>query len=414
MKLKFKLIILFVCVALIPFLFIGVLNFSNARQLLTEATLLRLNQVKDLKVILIEQAFEADTNIIKIVVESTQIKQKVAALVKNKSGLKDTTALLTEIKNSDKNFKSVFVADTNGVIIASTDQDVVGSSVLYEEFFIRGKTSESVGLFSGDESKQLIHSISAPLIVDDALVGVVVVQTYAQTFLNLFSDKNGLGETGETLLVLREGDSAIFSHPVKYDANAAFTRKVDLNDFNKPATKALRGFTGTFADTIDYRGVPVMSSTHYFAKSDAALVVKIDKSEALKPISSYTKSFFIVGIIVLLFVSLLVVILSKIITDPIISISKIAQDFADSNFNDYSTFDTYLFSTNDEVGTLFLTLKNMAKKISTYHSELEETVKQRTENLQKKSEELEAMNRIMIGREMKMIEMKKELEKLKK
>jgi len=45
---------------------------------------------------------------------------------------------------------------------------------------------------------------------------------------------------------------------------------------------------------------------------------------------------------------------------------------------------------------------------------LEEKVKQRTEELRGKLKELERMNDLMVGREMKMIELKKELKALKK
>jgi len=45
---------------------------------------------------------------------------------------------------------------------------------------------------------------------------------------------------------------------------------------------------------------------------------------------------------------------------------------------------------------------------------LEEQVKERTKELQEKVEELERFHRLAVGRELKMIELKKEIEKLKK
>jgi len=45
--------------------------------------------------------------------------------------------------------------------------------------------------------------------------------------------------------------------------------------------------------------------------------------------------------------------------------------------------------------------------------ELEEKIKEAIEELQKKVEELEKFHRLTVGRELKMIELKKEIERLK-
>lgn len=53
------------------------------------------------------------------------------------------------------------------------------------------------------------------------------------------------------------------------------------------------------------------------------------------------------------------------------------------------------------------------EKLKEYSRELEETVKTQTHDLKKRVDELELLNRVMIGREIKMTELKKEIEDLK-
>jgi methyl-accepting chemotaxis protein len=71
-------------------------------------------------------------------------------------------------------------------------------------------------------------------------------------------------------------------------------------------------------------------------------------------------------------------------------------------------------SSDDELGVLASGFNSMTAKLKTSYSDLENKVKQRTEELNQKLEELERMNKLMVGRELKMTEMKNEIEELKK
>ena len=58
--------------------------------------------------------------------------------------------------------------------------------------------------------------------------------------------------------------------------------------------------------------------------------------------------------------------------------------------------------------------KNLEGKLAEYTKGLEAKVTERTAELTKKIEELESVNKSMVGRELKMVELKKEIENLKK
>jgi PAS domain S-box-containing protein len=60
----------------------------------------------------------------------------------------------------------------------------------------------------------------------------------------------------------------------------------------------------------------------------------------------------------------------------------------------------------------FLTISDISES-KKFREELERQVTERTKELQKKIEELEKINRLTVGRELKMIELKKEIERLK-
>lgn len=58
--------------------------------------------------------------------------------------------------------------------------------------------------------------------------------------------------------------------------------------------------------------------------------------------------------------------------------------------------------------------KQLENKMAGYTKELEVTVAQRTKELASRIAELETLNKTMVGRELKMVELKKEIEDLKK
>ncbi|PIP18555.1 MAG: hypothetical protein COX42_00130, partial [Parcubacteria group bacterium CG23_combo_of_CG06-09_8_20_14_all_35_6] len=76
---------------------------------------------------------------------------------------------------------------------------------------------------------------------------------------------------------------------------------------------------------------------------------------------------------------------------------------------------------HDEIGDLFSSLNVMAEKLKDRTEALQaeregltEKVAQKTKELQGKVDDLEKFNKITIGRELKMIELKKEINKFKK
>ena len=150
-----------------------------------------------------------------------------------------------------------------------------------------------------DRSGQLVHAIAGPVFHDGRVIGMVVVETTTMDFQALVSDYSGLGRTGETVLAMRDpqGD-AVFIAPVRFDPNAAFTRHISRSERLRPIVRAVGGFEGVFADTVDYRGVRVFSATRYVSEAGWGIVVKMDRSEALAGAATFGR-ILLVGLCVI-------------------------------------------------------------------------------------------------------------------
>ena len=112
----------------------------------------------------------------------------------------------------------------------------------------------------------------------------------------------------------------------------------------------------------------------------------------------------------------------KILLEEILPEKKIVRDYeVEHNFETIGARTIVLNARRmDSLPLIFLAMeditarKEIEKKLAAYTASLEVSVAERTRDLVLKIAELEALNKSMIGRELKMVELKKEVKELKK
>jgi len=104
----------------------------------------------------------------------------------------------------------------------------------------------------------------------------------------------------------------------------------------------------------------------------------------------------------------LFILISKSISKPIIQLTNATSEISKGNMD--IKIDV---TSNDEIGILASALGHMAKDLKNYHENLESMVEEKTKELNTKLRELEDYKKVTVDRELKMIELKKEMEELK-
>src|SRR6185436_3590485 len=101
--------------------------------------------------------------------------------------------------------------------------------------------------------------------------------------LRVATERSGLALTGETVLVQRDGDKAVFVNDLKRASAATRAARLDMNAPNAPpALRGLRGESGSGL-TNDYAGVEVIASWRHLPALDWGIAVNIDAAEAYAP-----------------------------------------------------------------------------------------------------------------------------------
>ncbi len=155
----------------------------------------------------------------------------------------------------------------------------------------------------------------------------------------------------------------------------------------------------------------VLSQGHLSYKGNQwALIIKTPTSIALAPATSIAKTatlfLFPVFLLAILIITLL---LKRFIIRPIANLTIVTKEISAGNLDKRVEI-----TSQDEIGTLGNAFNTMAGKLQELYQGLEQKVKDRTRVLEEKTATLEKMNKLMVGRELKMIELKKEVEDFKK
>lgn len=151
-----------------------------------------------------------------------------------------------------------------------------------------------------------MHAAGEPGEESGTLLGAVVLLIPPdKSLFPLLSAESVLTQTGETILVRRSGDGAVYISPLRFAAGEAYLLR-PLGSQPLAAAYALRG-EEVFGDCPDYRGARVLAATRFIPLTGWGLVRKIDEDEALKEFRRSARTeVLMAGLVVVLFAGLLV------------------------------------------------------------------------------------------------------------
>ncbi|CAK0769769.1 two-component system, sensor histidine kinase and response regulator [Gammaproteobacteria bacterium] len=120
-------------------------------------------------------------------------------------------------------------------------------------------------------------------------------------------------QTGETLLVRREGDQVLFLNELRHYRDSAFKLRIPIAHADLVSALALRGEI-TECEMVaghDYRGVPVIGVTRKIPDTDWFLVAKLDQSEISDGIFFTLVQITLIGLLIFISVGVGIVMLHQ-------------------------------------------------------------------------------------------------------
>ncbi len=289
-------------------------------------------------------------------------------------------AILNDAQSSLDEFNAIGVTDPDGNWIATTDPYWFPDKMGDVPWFDDALQESGIYAFQMDEEGFPGMLIGGPVILDDEVIGTLIIHATLESITRATVDYTGLGETGETLLVMRNKHGhALFLTPTRFDPWAALKRTVSKSEVEKTVTQALLGNEGLFPNAVDYRGIPVLAVTRFIDDLDWGVVVKQDLEEVLRPLVKIRRVTFGLAIMVLPLAGLLIYLASRSLSTPITKLTRKARTFHQENVDGPLT-ETY--ANHDEVDLLGKVMEDMTAALSAEKRMLEERVHERTQELE--------------------------------
>ncbi len=316
-----------------------------------------------------------------LVASRTQLRRLIEEYVDGRRDLKSmqemTRPILSDAQESSKGeFYAIWVCDSDGQVITATDDSLPGRDYSGDPHFQQGRLREHLSapeLVDGNYRAYL----SAPARTNnDRPLGVVMVQLDAKPLVEILTDVDGLGETGEVLVASQDGQRVRYLLPPRHggDPNTALS--------SVPAmAEAIAGKTSTDITETEYDGVSVLAQFRPIAYQPSdyqrwGLVAKIDVAEAYQPVRNLAWILFLSETALLLVGLLVSRRLARRLARPIHNLTETASVVASGDLTARATV-----SSQDEVGALAVAFNRMAAQVAASHATLEQHVAERTAEL---------------------------------
>jgi len=379
MSIKNRILLILLACSILPMIFVGTLGYFTAYKELKNARIEGLKSITYLKAKEIEDFFSDQKNHIRIAQLRPTIK-KFTSLLAEFSGefsspiyetISDELDIALNMYHPVYDYRNVILANPEGKIVyvlkrSSPFKDIDTTSILpkpWEKAFEEGKK----GIYLSDvfrsrnQTNQLSVFITAPIHnFDEKFVGVMAIEIDLTSIFKVVQDSTGMGATGETLIVKKEGDEALFLNPLRHDPDAALMRKAVFGESQAiPIQEALTGHAG-YGFSVDYRGKKVIASWRYIPVLDWGIVAKIDAAEVYEPAATLRNFVLLLAIAVIILSSLLAVIVARSISDPILIFHKGMAEIGRGNLDHKVGTDG-----KDEISQLGRAFDQMAEKLKT-------------------------------------------------
>jgi len=327
--------------ALGPLAILGFVSEATQESLAIDSAFARLEGIAAAQVSQLDAMVDADREIAETLVTQTAIRDGLTA--DDHAGVE--SALIAAVGEIGR-LQSVALLGRDNQIIATSDSrarervDAVGDRLMADEWF------EGVVVEDGQGTPVVVSS--TPVIVDGEPVGSVVIETSIDAITALATNYEGLSETGETSVAqMHHSGGAEFIAPLRFADGVVLDVVVPPTETEAPITLALDGQTGRFDGVVDYRQQSVLAVTGTVDGPGWAVVVKIDRSEALAGVSSFRTTLMGAIVVTALLVLAMAVLFARWISRPIQRLTEAAVDVAAGDLDAWADI-----RTRDEIGAL--------------------------------------------------------------
>ncbi|MEA1868892.1 MAG: cache domain-containing protein [Euryarchaeota archaeon] len=375
MRLQFKLILLFIAISIVPFSIIGYYTYTLSAESMEDHAIMHLNSVAETKANHID-AWLGQRGATRVIARTPSVVQDVTVLTtadpsseeyhQATEGMARFGDIVTDEYTT---FDEIFVLDPDGIVITSTNEAVIGGDRSSREYYRFGlNETHLTGVYESPTLHIPTMLVSTPILIDDLTIGVVVGRIDMGMIHTTIQDSRGLGETGRTFLINKDGNLLSSS-----------------GDGAVPPVSAYNA-SGDYCGIYDRNGRVVVGAHVRVSDPGWVLIVEQDHDEILSALHTLLERAIAVTFGVIILISIFSIFVAKRIVKPIRQLYKETEAVAKG---DYSVQVPVI--TDDEIGTLTGRFNEMTSRLGEAHNKLEDRIALVNRDLEDQRSKLESI-----------------------
>lgn len=403
-SIKVKLICYFILMTTIPILIVSSTAYNSGKKALNERVVEKLTSIADLKktqlstwlqerivdigVLSTNKSLEVSFSNLLYLRKAFHTIGRMKESEIGKGYYKRLSEYLGELKGKFIYCDEISILDVeNGEIVISTNESNIGLVDFDYKYYLSVLENQGIpfkDIHYSDYTKQIGMTIFGTMKITDPITmeetevinGIVLIRVNTKDSIEqLIQDWPNRGETGETLLVRREGDKLMFLNNTRHLSGTALKMSITAK-LLVPESFMLDAMEEGIIKAFDYRGVDVLLAFRYIPQLKWGLIVKQDASEAFMPIMELKNQVITLAIVSVVIIVIIVFILVHGITHPILQLVQGANAIGKGILGH-----RILIKSRDEVGILASEFNRMAEKLEESYAGLEQKIRQRTAQL---------------------------------
>jgi len=335
-SIQLKLTLSFLSISIVPLLGIGALTYFNERDIIKDKVASHLKSIVELQAALVSQWLD-------------QVISDCRFLAKDKILIESLLPHFSNLHHADQKVGTVHMRRYleglvggwgygEALVISPAGRVLFSTCPLYEGWdmaanpHFRGAMSLPPGevyikdIYYSERTKTLSMAFSTRIEVlnnkfpQDRTIGVLVLRVCVdRTLYPLLRNWQGMGNSGETMLVRRDGERLIFLNNTRNFPDTALKLAIPIQPVTGQAEIALKAIGGQrgIAESVDYRGISVLAAYSPVFRTHWGLITKQDSREAISEINLLVQRNYFILMAFLLIVSIFAFLLSRSITRPI-------------------------------------------------------------------------------------------------
>ncbi len=286
---------------------------------------------------------------------------------------------LQQIVASRPDYEEIFILNTDGVVILSTNDVERGKIYSQESYFRNGLSDVYVAPPTYSPSQGRITVIVTMPIRDEEgqTIGVFAGRANLDTLSGVMQVRAGLGETGETYLI--GGNQQLITNSIfpGYEAGQAYIR-------TEGANAAARQVNGS-GEYEGYWGEPVIGVYRWLPELQVGLIAEQSAAEALRTTNQTIMIEIAITLVAVLGTVVLSVGIARNLARPITNLEETVTQIAGGELDLAARVER-----DDEIGSLARAFNSLTAQLRGMIGGLEQRVVDRTRELERRSAQLAA------------------------